>query len=113
MIKRNILGYRCKKCGTLQYPNRTLCKKCAHNEFVAEPLPHDGTLLTWTRVHNLAVDFDVPYLTIGIVQLDNDLKVMGQLEIAEPASGMKVRGRVGPVRKGEYKTSYGFIFAPA
>ena len=112
-MERSIIGYRCKKCNTLHYPNRTLCKKCGHDQFTTEPLPTAGTLLTFTRVHNLAADFDVPFLALGIVELENGSRVMGQLAIDEPKIGMKVQGRVDVVRRDEYKRSYGLIFRGA
>lgn len=112
-MERSILGFRCKKCGTMHYPNRTLCKKCGNDQFASESLPTGGVLLTYTRVHNLAVDFDVPYLTIGIVELENGSRVMGQLAIDEPKIGMKVQGSVDVVRRDEYKRSYGLIFRTA
>ena len=60
-----ILAYKCRKCGQLHYPLRMVCKKCGKNEpheFDTVPLPKNGTLLTFTTVHNLPPDFNVAKL---------------------------------------------------
>jgi hypothetical protein len=112
-MERNILAYSCKKCGTVHYPNRTLCKKCKHDVFEPVALPKNGTLLTFTRLHTLAADFDVADLQLGIVELENGNRITGQLRIKEPQIGMKVRGKVEAVRGNELRTFHGMIFYAA
>ncbi len=110
-MKLKILGFQCKKCDTIHYPSRTRCSKCGHVEFKSVPLPDTGTLLTFTHLHTLPADFEVTRLSLGIVELDNGVRVTGQLEIAEPVIGMKVRGTVGVVRRDDYNKFYGMIFS--
>lgn len=105
-----IYGYRCAKCGHINYPNRTLCRRCKHADFQPVALPKKGKLLTFTHLSALPGDFDVPQLTLGIVQLSNGVRVTAQLEIARPKLGMAVTGEVAVVRRDEYNKYHGFVF---
>jgi len=109
-MERNILGYKCKKCGHVHYPNRTLCRKCAHNEFEPVPLPKNGTLLTFTHLHNPLAEYEVPVISLGIVELENGSRITGQLKIKTPKIGMKVKAKIEQVRKSEYSTYWGMVF---
>ena len=106
----HILGYRCKKCGHEHYPNRTLCPKCGHELFESFPLPTQGKLLTYTHLHTLPVDFEVSSITLGMVELENGLRITGQLNIEKPKIGMKVTGEVTTVREDEYTQNLGMVF---
>jgi uncharacterized OB-fold protein len=110
-----IYAYRCKKCGQLHYPFRMVCKKCGKNEvfeFDTVPLPKKGKLLTFTTVHNLPPDFNVAKLGLGIVELENGMRITGQLKIPHPKFGMAVAGEVEIVREAEYSKNYGMVFYP-
>jgi len=113
---REIYAYRCRKCGQLHYPYRMVCRSCGdneHNEFDPVPLPKDGTLLTFTQLHNLPSDFEVPRLKLGIVELDGGVRITGQLDVDEPRIGMRVRGEVEVVRRVNYDRRYGMVFREA
>ena len=113
---REIYAYRCRKCGHLHYPYRMVCKSCGeneHNEFDAVPLPKDGTLLTFTELHNLPSDFEVPTLKLGIVELEGGTRITGQLDVEEPRIGMRVKGEVEVVRTESYDRRYGMVFRGA
>ncbi len=112
-MPREIYAYKCKKCGHVHYPYRMVCKHCGeneHNEFDPVPLPKSGKLLTFTRLHNLPADYEVPTLDLGIVELENGLRITAQLRIAAPAIGMKVKGEVEVVRREGYDDRYGMVF---
>jgi uncharacterized OB-fold protein len=112
----NIYAYKCKRCGHVQYPYRTVCQNCHendHNEFDIVPLPKSGTLLTFTKLYNPPSDFETVFLTLGIVELEDGHRITGQLAIAQPKSGMKVSGKVEVVRKDEYNKFYGMVFYEA
>ncbi len=109
-MDKQILGYACKKCSTLHYPNRSRCRKCGHHEFDTQPLPTQGKLLTFTRLHTLPADFDVLTLSLGIVELENGQRITAQLDIDEPKIGMKVKGHIGVVRQEGYQKFHGMIF---
>jgi uncharacterized OB-fold protein len=93
-----------------------VCKQCRNNdvfEFDTVPLPKTGKLLTFTTVHNLPPDFNVAKLGLGIVELENGLRITGQLKIPNPKLGMAVAGQVEIVREAEYSKNYGMVFYPA
>ncbi len=111
-----IYAYKCKRCGQLHYPYKTICKKCGendHNEFDIVPLPKKGKLLTYTILHNPPSDYEVATLTLGIVELEDGNRVTGQLNIPNPKIGMKVRGTVEVVRREAYRQFLGFMFHQA
>ncbi|MFH0878692.1 MAG: OB-fold domain-containing protein [Lentisphaerota bacterium] len=111
-----IFAYKCKKCGQIHYPYRMVCKKCKaneHNEFDPVPLPKKGKLLTYTHLYTLPGDFEVTYLALGIVELENGLRITGQLKLPKPKIGMAVRGEVEVVRRGDFSKNYGMVFYPA
>ena len=109
----DIYAYKCKKCGHLHYPYRMVCNNCGkneHNEFDQVPLPKKGKLLTFTYVHNLPADFMVAKLGLGFIELENGMRILGQLNIPAPKIGMKVSGKVEVVRRDEYNRYYGMVF---
>lgn len=113
-MERRIYAYRCRRCGTLHYPFRMRCRSCQENdvfEFDPEPLPTRGTLLTHTHVHNLPAEYEVERLGLGIVELENGIRVTGQLDIEVPQAGMAVVGRVKVIRSEAYTDYYGMVFA--
>ena len=111
-----IYGYQCKKCGQLHYPFRMVCKKCGNKEpfeFDTVPLPKKGKLLTFTEVYTLPPDFNVARLELGIVELENGIRITGQIKIPNPKMGMAVTGKVEIVREADYSKNYGMVFYPA
>ena len=112
-MELNIFAYKCRHCNELHYPYKTICKKCGendHNEFDIVALPKKGKLLTWTTLYTLPSDYEVVTLGLGIVELENGMKITGQIRIKNPKFGMKVTGKVEVVRKDEYKKHLGMIF---
>ncbi len=115
-MAREIYAYKCRLCGTMHYPFRMVCKGCKQNdffEFDTVPLPKSGKLLTFTKVYNLPAQYDVATLGLGIVELENGMRMLGQLEIDEPEIGMAVKGTVEVVRKETYDNYYGMVFTAA
>lgn len=112
----NIFAYKCKQCGELHYPYRMVCKNCGknkHNEFEPVPLPRKGKLLTYTELYNPPADFAVTKLGLGIVELDNGIRITGQVRVDKPELGMPVCGKVETVRCGDYSEQYGMVFYKA
>ncbi len=115
-MQRRIYGYRCRVCGTLHYPFRMRCKSCGNLEFFEfdpEPLPTTGTLVTFTHVHNLPAEYEVERLGLGVVELEDGTRVVGQLDIEKPTMGMSVDGDVQVVRREAYQDYWGYVFHPA
>jgi uncharacterized OB-fold protein len=112
-MSREIHAYRCRKCGHVHYPYRMVCRNCGeneHNEFDPVPLPRNGKLLTFTTLHSLPPDFEVPTLGLAIVELENGITMTGQHRIDDPVIGMAVRGEVEVVRRDGYDEHYGMVF---
>ena len=115
-VARQIFAYKCRSCGTLNYPFRMRCKACKANdffEFDTEALPTRGRLLTFTHVHNLPAEYEVERLGLGIVELENGVRVTGQLDVDAPTLGMEVVGEIETVRRETYEDFYGFVFRAA
>lgn len=109
-MQLDILGYRCKKCSYINYPNRTLCRKCGHDAFEPVPLPKKGKLLTYSRLFTLPGDFEVADITLGIVELENGVRMTGRIKIGNPKMGMPVVGKVEVVRQADYEKRRGMVF---
>lgn len=109
-MNTHILGYKCSKCATVQYPNRAICRNCRNDKFEVEPLPEKGKLLTFTHLYNPAGDFEVPVLDLAIVELSNGCRITGQMNIEEPEIGMKIVCKVEKVRQSGYKSYKGMVF---
>jgi len=115
-MEREIYAYKCRLCGTMHYPFRMVCKGCKQNdffEFDTVPLPKNGKLLTYTKVYNLPAQYEVATLGLGIVELENGMRMLGQIEIDNPKMGMPVKGEVGIVRQETYDDFYGMVFKKA
>ena len=115
-MAREIYAYRCRLCDTMHYPFRMVCSGCKQNdffEFDTVPLPKAGKLLTFTKVYNLPAQYEVATLGLGIVELENGMRMLGQVDIDEPAIGMPVQGTVEIVRKEPYENFYGMVFRAA
>jgi uncharacterized OB-fold protein len=69
-----------------------------------------GKLLAFTHLYTLPGDYETVKLTLGIVELDDGLRITGQLGIENPAIGMKVKGEVDIVRRDDYNKYLGMIF---
>ncbi len=110
-MAHEVRAAKCKQCGKLTYPLHYYCPDCHGTEFEPVPVSGEGTLLTWTRTHNLSLDYSVRFITLGIVEMDMGVRATGQLEIAEPACGARVRARIGKVREINGKDVEGLIFA--
>jgi len=104
---------KCVACGKISYPMHFHCPKCGATKFEESPIEGTGRLLTWTRAYALALDYEALYITLGIIEMDNGVRATGQLDIPEPASGMRVRASVGPVRNVDGKVTNGLRFAEA
>ena len=115
-MAREIYAYRCRLCDTMHYPFRMVCSGCRQNdffEFDTVPLPKAGKLLTFTKVYNLPAQYEVATLGLGIVELENGMRMLGQLDIDDPAIGMAVHGTVEIVREEPYDNFYGMVFRAA
>jgi len=104
---------KCKKCNHLSYPTHFYCPKCGATEFEPVPVEGQGTLMTFTRSYALSLDYEVQYITLGIVEMDMGVRATGQLDIEAPKIGMRVKASIGPVREIDGREINGLRFSQA
>ena len=109
----SLKGYQCKGCGRVFYPERGLCLGCGGRQFEKMTLGQEGTLLTFTKLHALSMDFESRTLMLGIVEFPHGARAMGQLSTDEVEMGMKMCPRWEVVRKLEGEEVLGLRFYPA
>jgi uncharacterized OB-fold protein len=95
-----LIGSRCDTCGATVFPKQPRCPKCSRGEMAEVLLPRRGTLVAWTTQGfppgapykgPTGKDF-VPF-GVGLVQLDDVVRVEGRLTENDPAKldfGMEV-----------------------
>jgi uncharacterized protein len=85
-----LMAGKCQKCGKIHLPPRPLCDNCYSQEFIWVEVSGKGKLLTYTIIHVAPPQFQAlaPY-TVGIVQLENGLKLPGMVS-GVPEAELKV-----------------------
>jgi uncharacterized OB-fold protein len=106
-------GYQCDQCGRVFHPARTVCLGCGGRQFSEVPLEDKGTLVTFTRLHALPMDFQTRTLMLGIVEFPNGIRALGQLSVEEVEVGMMMRPRWEVVRTLDDRQIRGLRFYPA
>ena len=109
---------KCKKCGSIQFPDRLICPDCGAKEFETIRLSGKGELATYTVIRVAPMEFTylAPY-AVGIVKLDEGIQVMGQISDCNPEE-LKIGDRVTTQfrRINEEGTTgmimYGYKFVP-
>jgi hypothetical protein len=86
---------KCTKCGFIAFPNRLVCPVCGNRSFEEYKLADTGTVVSFTNIEVGPTEFadQVPYI-VGIIELDDGVKITAQIADAEPANiniGSKVR----------------------
>ena len=109
---------KCKKCGSIQFPNRLICPECGAREFDTLRLSGKGELATYTVIRVAPMGFaDLAPYAVGIVKLAEGIHVMGQITDCNPEElkiGDRVTSQFRRINE-EGKTGmimYGFKFVP-
>jgi uncharacterized OB-fold protein len=85
---------KCKKCGSIQFPNRLICPECGAKEFETIRLSGKGELATYTVIRVAPMGFaDLAPYAVGIVKLAEGIRVMGQVTDCNPEE-LKIGDRV-------------------
>ncbi|MGV8073491.1 MAG: Zn-ribbon domain-containing OB-fold protein [Syntrophobacteraceae bacterium] len=105
-------GYKCKKCGNVDFPKLDLCQYCWGTEYEMVPLSRRGKLYSFSDIYVATPDLPIPF-TIGYVDLPEHIRVFAQLE--GPVESFKcedelelVAGVIGTNMDGLPITSYRF-----
>jgi uncharacterized OB-fold protein len=109
---QEIKGVKCKKCGKLFYPKRSLCSNCKGNEFEDFNLGNECTLLTYTKLYAMPKGVKQIPLVLGIVEFKNGARVLGQIVTEDIEIGMTLRPLWGALRQIRGQKIYGFQFEP-
>ncbi len=105
-----VSGMKCTSCGTVSYPQHAVCPNCRGESFDDVAIGGEGKVLTYTDVYALAIEYETRYLRLAIVELDDGVRVTGQLLASEPKLGMRVKTTIGPVRQQGEKVIQGLQF---
>ncbi len=108
-----VFGAKCTSCGTVSYPTRAVCRNCRNEGFEPIEIGGEGKVLTYTDVYALAIDYETRYLRLAIVELDDGIRVTGQLLDDDPKLGKRVKSTIGVVRRPGDKPIMGLQFVPA
>lgn len=78
----------CGKCGHRQFPPRLTCTNCHNVDLGWREAAGRGTVYSYTVVHRAPLEAfkaDTPYV-IGIVELEEGVRAMMNVRVADPAS---------------------------
>ncbi len=86
---------KCSGCGKIFFPPRLICNECQSQEMEKTKLVETGKVLTYTIIRVPPHQFvdQAPY-AVGIVELDDGVKIMGQVvdcDFEDIKIGMKVK----------------------
>ena len=75
-----LMGVRCKRCGEMLCPPRTICPNCFANTFEWTEIKGLGKLLTYTIIHFPPSHFQAlaPY-AVGILKLQEGVQLPGMI----------------------------------
>lgn len=109
---------KCKKCGTILFPPRLICPECQSREFEDIKLVDKGKVLTFTIIRVPPHQFvDQAPFAVGIVELDDGVKLTGQIvdcNFEDIKIGMRVKTEFRKIyNEGESGIlCYGYKFVP-
>ncbi len=71
---------KCRNCGLIAFPPRIICPACKGRKFEPITLADKGKILTYTIIRVPPQPFvdQAPY-AVGIVELDDGVRLMGQI----------------------------------
>jgi uncharacterized protein len=88
-----LIGSRCAGCGATTFPVQRRCPKCSGGEMSDVLLPRRGTLVAWTTQgfppgppYRGATGKDFVPFGVGLVQLEDVIRVEGRLTENDPAN---------------------------
>jgi len=82
---------RCRGCGRTVFYPRSLCPHCHSAELEWVDCSGRGSVYSFTVVQRTSEEFkaELPFI-VGLVELEEGVRMMARLEVAEPAVGMSV-----------------------
>ncbi|HEX2038664.1 MAG TPA: Zn-ribbon domain-containing OB-fold protein [Acidimicrobiales bacterium] len=90
-LERRLVVQRCGQCGTHQFYPRPFCLECQSDDIAFVDSPGRGTVYSRTRVHiPLVRELEPPY-TVVLVDLDEGVRLTGNLVGDDCRIGDRVR----------------------
>ena len=82
---------RCESCGRTVFYPRSVCPHCLSGQLTWFDCSGRGSVYSFTVVHRTSDEFrdQVPF-PVGLVELEEGVRLMARLDIAEPRVGMPV-----------------------
>ncbi len=85
-----LVGSQCSACQAVFYPQQQVCARCGSREAEKIRLGPQGTLYTWSRVHQSTPEFQTPYV-LTYVDFPQNVRVLVPLvDEVSPVVGMEV-----------------------
>jgi len=112
-----LVGVECETCGKRYFPMRSICPKCRRRGKLKEiQFSGKGKIFSHTTIYSAPTGFEdqVPYV-VAIVELDEGVKVLGQIDDCNPEEvkiGSKVEKTFRIIQKEDPEglIHYGFKF---
>jgi uncharacterized OB-fold protein len=98
----HLVGGRCRNCDAFSFPRAAVCTSCLSEDIAAIDLGHEGSLYSYSIVHQAPRGWATPY-ALGYVDLPGDVRVLAHIDVpqGEIAIDMPVRLAVGVVGRDE------------
>lgn len=74
-----LVGGRCQKCDAISFPRAAVCTNCLSEDIESIELAHEGTLYSYSIVHQAPKGWTVPY-ALGYVDLPGNVRVLAHLD---------------------------------
>ncbi len=89
MKESRIETTKCDKCGTVQWPPRSICSKCLSLELSWVELPRRGRLETLGKAFVGAVGKEELPIVVGVVHLEGGLRLLSRI-VGESFESLKM-----------------------
>ena len=114
----NLIGTRCKTCGTVYFPSRNVCPNCRRKgELEPFQLSGKGKIYTYSIIRTPPKEFEneAPYV-IAIIELEEGAKIAAQVDcdIDKVHIGMPVEATFRRIKEDgkDGVINYGYEFKP-
>lgn len=89
-----LIGGRCGKCQAQSFPRAAVCTNCLSEDIAAVELAEQGTLYSYSIVHQAPKGWTVPY-ALGYVDLPGDIRVLAHLDAPADKISIDMPMRLG------------------
>lgn len=84
---------KCNKCGTIQWPPRSVCAKCLSLDLSWTALPTTGKIVAFSKSYVGLIEGEEPPILVAALELDNGLRLLARISNAR-FEDLKVGARV-------------------